>query len=122
MGALGRYEPAKVKRRGQAAPAPNLWDKRIWDRYVWKQTEWTQMVAHDATIEVLLLAECDAFVGKFTSNLFRLAYSLRAAKCNCAAPFISLDAPWCFDFGLREGRNFRVAGAGYNNGTGWFSC
>ena len=49
---------------------------------------------------------CDAFVGKFTSTLFRTAYALHAASCECAAPFVSLDAPWCFDYGLRKGANW----------------
>ena len=52
-----------------------------------------------ATLEVMLLASCDAFVGKFTSSLFRLSYELHAAECDCAAPYISLDDPWCYDWG-----------------------
>ena len=46
------------------------------------------------------------FVGKFSSNLFRAAYSLRAAHCDCAPLFASLDAPTCFDYGRRAGRNW----------------
>ena len=73
---------------------------------LWKQTDWTQAQAWDATIDLMLLAQSDLFVGKFTSNFFRAAVALRAAGCDCAPPFVSLDAPWCFDFGLRQGRNF----------------
>ena len=57
-------------------------------------------------VDLLLLAQCTAFVGKFTSNFYRAAYALHAAGCECAAPFVSLDAPWCFDYGLTEGRNW----------------
>ena len=59
-----------------------------------------------ASVELLLLAHADAFVGKFTSNFFRAAYALRAAQCDCAPLFSSLDAPPCFDFGVRAGRNW----------------
>jgi hypothetical protein len=83
-----------------------LWDRRVYDRFFWGQSEWTQQQAFDATLEALLLARADAFVGKFSSNLFRAAFSLRAAHCDCQPAFISLDAPWCFDYGLREGRNW----------------
>ena len=43
--------------------------------------------------------QCDLFVGKFSSNFFRTAYELHSAACDCAAPFESLDHPWCFDWG-----------------------
>ena len=36
-----------------------------------------------ATVDALLLARCNAFVGKFTSTLFRTAYALHAAECDC---------------------------------------
>jgi hypothetical protein len=45
-------------------------------------------------------------IGKFSSNLFRAAYALRAAQCDCAPLFSSLDAPTCFDYGVRSGRNW----------------
>ena len=47
----------------------------------------------------LLLAECEGFVGKFSSHMSRLVYSLMSAKHptgDCLQPFISLDVPWCF--------------------------
>ena len=95
---VGRHNP----KQGEAL----LWDRRIWQRYYWGQTEWTQFMAWGATVEMLLLAHADIFVGKFTSNMFRAAYALRAAQCDCAPIFASLDAPYCFDYGLRSGRNF----------------
>ena len=67
---------------------------------------WTMRQAWQASVELLLLAHADAFVGKFTSNFFRAAYALRAAQCDCAPLFSSLDAPTCFDFGVRAGRNW----------------
>ena len=50
------------------------------------------------TIDVMLLSQCDLFVGKFSSNFFRAAYELKSATCDCASPFESLDHPWCFDW------------------------
>ena len=55
------------------------------------------------TVDVMLLAQSDGFVGKFSSNLFRSAFELRAAECDCAPPFVSLDHPWCFDWGVHAG-------------------
>ena len=55
-------------------------------------------------IDVLLLAETDVFVGKFTSNLDRLVHALQVGRDGCVRPFASLDAPWCFDFGGMAGR------------------
>lgn len=114
--------PPWIRRTGQ----PVFWDKRVWQRFFWGQTEWTQQQAFDATVELQLLARADAFVGKFTSNLFRAAYALRAAHCNCAPAFISLDAPWCFDYGLKEGRNWEFpvqnASIGRHSTDALFEC
>ena len=62
--------------------------------------------ARMASVVALMLSRCDLFVGKFTSNFFRAAYSLAAARCDCVVPFVSLDAPWCFDYGQRVGTNW----------------
>ena len=55
-----------------------------------------------AALDLLLLAEGVALVGKFTSNMDRIAYALMSAANgrNCLRPFVSLDAAWCFDFGV----------------------
>merc|ERR1711988_372220 len=58
-----------------------------------------------AIVDMLLLSKCHVFLGKFSSNFFRAAYALHAANCDCAAPYVSLDAPWCFDHGMRAGSN-----------------
>ena len=65
-----------------------------------------------------LRRRCDALVGKFSSNIDRLAYMLMAVRAGearpvgavkrdgrppapriCMPPYISLDQPWCADFG-----------------------
>ena len=80
-----------------------LWDKKVRTRLRDGLAERSFREAWEATVDMMLLSECDGFVGKFTSNFFRNAYSLKAAACDCAPPFVSLDAPWCFDYGLRVG-------------------
>ena len=54
-----------------------------------------------------LMGACDGFVGKFSSSLGRLAYSLMATRggVDCLRPYVSLDQPWCIGLGCRkEGR------------------
>lgn len=48
-------------------------------------------------VDVFLLAACDAYVGKFTSNLDRLAYALLVGHRGVAAPYVSLDTAWSKD-------------------------
>lgn len=57
--------------------------------------------------DLFLLAACDGFVGKFTSNIDRLAVALSNAwrGGDCVTPFESLDAAWCSDFGRRTGKS-----------------
>ena len=85
---------------------PELWDARI--RRWTKRGEYER--SHDeawlASLDAFLLARSDAFIGKFTSNLFRAAYSLASGACRCFPPFVSLDAPWCFDYGMLSGSNW----------------
>ena len=47
--------------------------------------------------DVFLLAEADAYVGKFTSNLDRLAYALLVFRRQTLAPYASLDTAWSKD-------------------------
>ena len=49
------------------------------------------------------MAEGDAFVGKFTSNLDRIAYSLLASQRHGMAPYVSLDSKWCSDWARKTG-------------------
>ena len=51
------------------------------------------------------MAEASGFVGKFTSNLDRIAYALMAARAGCYPPFHSLDSSWCSDWGRAAGRS-----------------
>jgi len=64
----------------------------------------------DALLDIYLLAQGDALVGKFSSNIDRVAYALMFAKGRAYAPFISLDNAWCFDFGVAS----RVDATGSN--------
>jgi len=63
----------------------------------------------EVLLDVLLLADTDGFVGKFTSNIDRISYALNFGRRGCATPFVSLDAYWCSDYGLETGKT--VAGA-----------
>ena len=47
-------------------------------------------------VDLLALADCDGFLGKFTSNLARAAYALMAHRRSCLLPYVSLDSPFCF--------------------------
>ena len=85
-------------------------DNRKWDDVVRKNrlsANFSQnaRLAWLTTLDVMMLSRCSLFVGKHTSNFFRTAYELRAAGCDCAPPFVSLDAPWCFDWGAAAGVN-----------------
>jgi len=66
----------------------------------------TQQHALWGAVDALLLARCDVLVGKFSSGLFRAAYALAAARRGGGLPpFVSLDAPWCADYGVPSGYN-----------------
>ena len=89
-----------------ASGPQQVWDATVAERLAHNSTGLSQDEARFATIDVALLAQCHAFVGKFTSTLFRTAYALRSASCDCLTPFVSLDAPWCSDYGVRSGQNW----------------
>ena len=50
--------------------------------------------------------EVTASISKTINRWTSTAYSLRSAACSCAPPFVSMDAPWCFDYGIRAGSNW----------------
>lgn len=56
-------------------------------------------------IDLFMLADADGFLGKFTSNLGRLALSLHYGQKRCMYPFISMDSFWCSDFNEYNGIN-----------------
>eukprot|EP00755_Sulcionema_specki_P039379 Sspe_Gene.112716::Locus_95969_Transcript_1_1_Confidence_1.000_Length_1451::g.112716::m.112716 len=64
-------------------------------------------VGTQSLAEIQALGRCDGFVGKFTSNLFRVAYMLASFRDGkgCVRPVKSLDAAWCLDFGVNSGVN-----------------
>merc|ERR1712022_32541 len=54
----------------------------------------------DAMISTYLLSEGEAFLGSFSSNAARLAYSLMTSgPTGCVKPFESFDINWCAAFG-----------------------
>jgi hypothetical protein len=53
--------------------------------------------------DIMLMAEGDAFVGKFTSNVDRIAFALMAARKGGLVPYSSLDSTWCLDWGKPAG-------------------
>jgi hypothetical protein len=58
--------------------------------------------ARNSLLDILLLSECEVFIGKFSSNLDRLAYSLMYGRTGQYRPYVSLDNAWCFDFGVQS--------------------
>mgnify|MGYP007078099152 CR=1 FL=1 len=59
--------------------------------------------ALDFLTDVHLIGRCDGFVGKFSSSLGRIGYSLMAARAPFGVrPYLSLDVPWCFGLGCRK--------------------
>mmetsp|Transcript_11660 Transcript_11660/g.14064 ORF Transcript_11660/g.14064 Transcript_11660/m.14064 type:complete len:459 (-) Transcript_11660:154-1530(-) len=61
--------------------------------------------AQAALTDLHLLSLGDAFVGKFTSNLDRIAYSMLVGRKQGLAPYVSLDSNWCSDWGRKTGRS-----------------
>ena len=55
-------------------------------------------------IDFLLMSEADAYAGKFTSNIDRIAIMLMTARKNGMVPFISMDSIWCSDYGEGGGK------------------
>jgi len=71
--------------------------------YFSNHTDWNRRSAWETTIDTQLLSYTDIFIGKFSSNFFRSAFELHSSRCNCAPPFVSMDAAWCFDWGMDAG-------------------
>jgi hypothetical protein len=59
--------------------------------------------AENLIIDIMMLSEGDAFVGKFTSNIDRISFALMCARKGGLLPYTSLDSSWCFDFGVKAG-------------------
>jgi hypothetical protein len=58
--------------------------------------------ARNSLLDILLLSDCDGFVGKFSGNMDRIVYSLMSARTGQLRPYVSLDNSWCFDFGVKS--------------------
>merc|ERR1711988_1789864 len=56
-------------------------------------------VGEDAHSNLLLLSEASVIIGKFTSNLPRLALEYKTGKTSLVCPYYSLDSSWCFAYG-----------------------
>ena len=75
--------------------------------------------------EVFLAADADGIVGKFTSNLDRIALALSAGRKQCVVPYVSLDVAWCSDYGIARNvsRHFRaLPGGGFECGNCHMLC
>jgi len=96
-----------VSRSGLSEPVPNrIVDEVIKERArTQRGVEKTHRAAFLASLDSHILARTHVLVGKFTSGLFRVAYALAAARRNALVPFVSLDAPWCSDYGIPAGYN-----------------
>ena len=63
----------------------------------------------EALISAYMLSEADGFIGGFSSNAARIAYSLMAAgPKGCVKPYDSYDFNWCAAFGKGGGSVLRV--------------
>jgi hypothetical protein len=71
-------------------------------------------------VDVLLLGDSDGLVGKFTSNMDRVAYALMAGRVSAYRPYISLDSAWCFG-GLGYSKD-SVRNFSNTTGMGSFKC
>jgi len=79
---------------------------RIWEENMRLGKLDNFLEAQGVITDLLLMAEGDAFVGKFTSNLDRIAYSLMCARRGGLAPYYSLDgSAWCADWGQLAGKS-----------------
>lgn len=85
------------------APPPPLWDNVLDGTS--KRAVDAAAAAAGVVDDLAILSRCDAFVGKFTSNLDRIAYALIAAKSRCLKPLVSLDSLWCHDWSSDAGRS-----------------
>jgi hypothetical protein len=78
------------------------WDQ-LAARRSYKQARPT-MEAFHIIAAMLLLSECDMLIGKFSSNVFRIAFQLlMSSREQCVPPYVGLDGPWCSDWGMPSG-------------------
>lgn len=64
----------------------------------------TEMI--NVLVDIHTMARAQALVGKFTSNIARMAYMIGfVASGDCYHPLRSLDAGWCFDHAVQSGNS-----------------
>ena len=63
----------------------------------------TLKLGWDASVDLELLAQCQAFVGTFSSTLGRAAFMLQVARLGYVPPFASLDIAWCSAYHVPRG-------------------
>ncbi len=79
--------------------------KRDWESNLGSKYMDNYLEAQLLLIDLFLLAEGDMLVGKFTSNIDRIAFALATANRRGLIPYHSIDSSWCFDFGSRVGKS-----------------
>jgi hypothetical protein len=75
---------------------------------------------YDFLVDQILLSEGVGFVGKFTSNMDRIAYALQSARARHFTSYTSLDAAWCWGGDGYSPDSYRKRGA--NDTMGMFPC
>lgn len=104
-----------IIRQTKKWPMFNWFYQRHQDRGELKKIRWESALkrgvynnfleARSILTDIFLLSEGDMFVGKFTSNVDRIAISLMTSRKKGLVPFISLDSKWCSDFGAPAGQS-----------------
>jgi hypothetical protein len=80
--------------------------KVVWDELLKRSDLDAFGEATSILADMMLLAEGDAFVGKFTSNVDRISFALLVARRGALVPYSSLDSTWCLDWGKPAGVGF----------------
>ena len=85
-----------LKKRNELRSSTVLFDHFEYWHVDKKPDAW--QVHLDFHADVHLMAGCDGFVGKFSSNVGRIVLALMATRRRCLPPYISIDeSRWCFD-------------------------
>ncbi len=99
-----RYDVFKAEKGKERVTIEGVfWSKRV------RQAGFTQFqeMKDFLTDTYLLGVHTQGLVGKFSSNMDRIAAALSVATASsggtCIKPMLSLDANWCFDFNVQSG-------------------
>ena len=91
--AANEFEFVNVNMDRSVYAASRLIERRT-ELYTEKSSVADEMTLQALT-DIFLLAEADAFIGHFLSNLSRLAIELSAVEKGFVPPFVSVDGQWC---------------------------